>query len=422
MDEDLLRSLPPEYAALADRRRVMLEVAEELADLRAAVTHLGDALERAGLPGREWRSRDAGLRLLARKLPDITVDALMTRLAEFAAGEGPALLRGSRPDLERFHDEVGALFGVIDRLQRIAARRAQSREQPRGARPIDRAFATSGVAEALDQIASMLGDFRALEPFMAPLDPSEWGPVAASRSVPASLDFVNDSAQSAIDDPAQGRGLHGTQPLPASQARTRLRDFARATGRPDAAGKPRSRKGAFALWPRALPALPARLLRRQWLIALGAVLVLMTLAVVLTLHAQHAPPSPVDGAAATSVASTQTAQSGPALAPTATALPSAHPTATRAPTATAAPAPKVSLSCTSQGTSATLSIKNVGKTSLNWKASGSGSLSVSPSQGQLSAGQTTNATVTANGKRRVSGTVTVVAASGGTSATYSVTC
>ena len=79
MDEELLRDLPEEYAALGDRRTVMREVAASLKDLHGSITRLGDAIEAAGLPGRDWRSDDASLRRLSRKFPDVTVDDLITR-------------------------------------------------------------------------------------------------------------------------------------------------------------------------------------------------------------------------------------------------------------------------------------------------------------------------------------------------------
>ncbi len=94
----------------------MLEVADELADLHGAATRLGDALEAAGMPGSAWRSQDASLRLISRKLPDITVDRFITRLAEFAAGAGPDWLHGDADDLDRFQREVQALYRVAARL------------------------------------------------------------------------------------------------------------------------------------------------------------------------------------------------------------------------------------------------------------------------------------------------------------------
>jgi hypothetical protein len=101
VDEDLLRDLPEDYAALGDPRTVMLEVAAQLRDLHEAVTRLGDALESAGLPGRQWRSGEARVRLLPGVLPNITVDDFVTRLAEFAVDTGLERLHGNPHDWAR---------------------------------------------------------------------------------------------------------------------------------------------------------------------------------------------------------------------------------------------------------------------------------------------------------------------------------
>src|SRR5579885_238105 len=76
-DEDALE-------ALNDPRQVMMEVLGLVEDLRLASNRLGDAIVAGGLSAREWRSPDARLATLSDQFPDITVDDLITRLAEFA--------------------------------------------------------------------------------------------------------------------------------------------------------------------------------------------------------------------------------------------------------------------------------------------------------------------------------------------------
>ena len=187
MNEELLQSLPQEYAGLADRRRVMLEVADELADLHGAATRLGDALEAAGMPGSAWRSQDASLRLISRKLPDITVDRFITRLAEFAAGVGPDWLHGDADDLDRFHREVQALYRVAARLSDMLKHRSPVPDGSRRVWAIERAFGDPQAMAALEAVAEILEDFRALRPFMAPLAREEWKSGAVVKSIPRHL-------------------------------------------------------------------------------------------------------------------------------------------------------------------------------------------------------------------------------------------
>ena len=111
MDERVTGELPDEdeYAALSDPPQVMAEMLRLLDELRRTGKKLGDALEVAGLPGREWRSEDARLNLLSEQFPDISIDDLITRLAEFAAGHAPLWLRGDAGTIGRFRDEVEIL-------------------------------------------------------------------------------------------------------------------------------------------------------------------------------------------------------------------------------------------------------------------------------------------------------------------------
>lgn len=409
VNEDLLRRLPEEYSALADHRRVMLEVADELAELHSAAMRLGDALESAGLPGRAWRSPDAALRLVVRKLPDITVDDFITRLAEFAAGEGPAWLRGSRGDLERFHREVAALFKVAHRLREALEHRSPPSERHQRPRMIERAFGSTRVLDALGAVDTILGDFKALEPFMAPLAPEEWDTAASGH------------AESELPASEESRGVHGTLPLSASPAR--LRDFARATAAPRQLSADGARNPLTQLIHllRGLSAGSARSKRR---VALGAgllagLLVLGSLLVALVLHQVSPAHPPAAGATATSGAPAQTAVSSPAVASTTTPLPRSRPTATKTP----GPVPALALTCASSGSSATLTIKNIGTTSITWKASAPGSLIVYPSQGQLAVGESRTPSVTTNsGKRHVTGTITVTASNGTASKSFSVSC
>jgi len=456
VNEHLLRSLPEEYAALADRRRVMQEVADELAELHAAVTRLGDALEAVGLPGHTWRSPDASLRLVARQLPDITIDRFMIRLAQFASGKGPSWLHGDRGDLDLFHREVIAISGVARRLRGSLQQREQTVDSSRRRRAIARAFGTARVAAALNEAVEILDDFRALEPYMAPLTVEEWKlPLAAPLAAPPEIALAT----------GQGRGSQQTGPVSpgpagAAHTRARLRDVARATMGPhlehrgglgDRLAPLRDRLAPLRdrlapvrdrlapLWDRLAPVrerlapllvraqpLLAPVIRRKRLVAIEVALLIGTAVVVLVLHGQGVVGSSVAGgpAAGPALSGADATASADASAPTSS--PAVLPTATK----TVGPIPHLALTCTlndAQGTSATLSIKNTGTTTITWQADAPRRVGVSPSQGQVSVGQATTATVTSNRPHGLTGsTITVVASTNAsnnaTSASYSAVC
>lgn len=425
VNEELLRDLPEEYSALADRRRVMLEVADELGELHTAVNALGDALETAGLPGRMWRSPDASLRLIARSLPDITVDRLMTRLAEFAAGKGPDWLHGGIDDLDQFHREVRAIARVVDRLSESALQGSALQRSSRPPRAIELAFGAPKVSAALDHVAEILTDFRALEPFMAPLTSDEW------RSQAAHLQSPEASTE-------QARAHGDTLSLSADGAHAKLRDFARATLKPQVHGNntPGARLDALlehakvALAPLfRRPLFPRPLFRRKRLIALEGALLLMTVLAVLLLHHQGIIGSSATRGSLNSGLSATAASATAASAThaSATAAVMASPTAIHlAPTKTSVPAPQLALTCAMNAakTSATLDVKNTGRGAVSWQAAASHWLTVSPSKGQLSVGQTDTAQVTPSSSKRGWGTntVTVSASNGTQSASFSATC
>jgi len=100
-----------------------------------------------------------------------------------------------------------------------------------------------------------------------------------------------------------------------------------------------------------------------------------------------------------------------ALAGSGTAAASATGAATTSPSprATAAPTPKLALTCAGQGATAALTLKNISAFPLTWQAQPPPTLSVSPAQGTLQAGQSTTVQVRAVNKKTVSGTITVVA-------------
>ncbi len=398
VDEDLLRDLPEEYAALADRRTVMLEVAAQLKELHAAVTRLGDALEGAGLPGREWRSADARLRLLPGSLPNITIDDVITRLAEFAAGTGPTWLHGAAGDLEVFHKEVATTYAVVRRLQRIAADIQDKPARNRRSARLERAVTDARVRAALDDVEGILGDFKALRPFMAPLSRQEWAGSAERAPQPDQSSQLDARVASSPRD-----GLHGTLPLPPPKPHTRLRDFAPATDGGDAGRGLGSRVAALILALRRRISHPRTW--SHWQKELAAIAIVLVLSLVaIGLEVAHSHPQPSGGSSG--------------AVPTATATVPATATPRRV-----APAPRLALTCSAQGSTARLTVQNVGASAVTWQAQAPSSLRVVPDHGALAVGQSATAQVSAtNSRRQATGTVTVTATGNTRSAAYSVAC
>jgi len=100
-----------------------------------------------------------------------------------------------------------------------------------------------------------------------------------------------------------------------------------------------------------------------------------------------------------------------ALAGSGTAAASATGAATISPTPRVTPAltPKLALTCAVQGAMATLTLNNVSAVSLTWQARPPPTLTVSPAQGTLQAGQSASVQVSAVNKKTVSGTITMLA-------------
>src|SRR5262249_52992313 len=132
--------LSEDYAALGDPRQVMAETIRLLGELHRATTRLGDTIAAAGFPARQWRSLEADLAQLPGELPEITLDTLLTRLAEFAAHTGPHWLHGDDEELARFHEEVSVLYEAVRPLRAFAQRQRMLRPRERGREPLWRAL------------------------------------------------------------------------------------------------------------------------------------------------------------------------------------------------------------------------------------------------------------------------------------------
>src|SRR5262245_20672967 len=207
MDDFTTDELPDEYGALGDPRKVMAEVIRLLSDLHRAATRLGDAIVAAGFPARDWRSTDAWLPQLPGELPEISLDNLLTRLAEFAASTGPHWLHGAEDDLQRFHEEAQVLYNVIRPLRAFAHRQRMPSLRDRGSDALRPALRDPRVGTPLDLATSRLRDLESLASFLSPLSSGDWQMLAMSSSqkssapTPASQPASATSSPSALEAP-----------------------------------------------------------------------------------------------------------------------------------------------------------------------------------------------------------------------------
>jgi hypothetical protein len=390
-DENTGSKLQGEYAALQDPRLVMPEVAAVLAELHDAITEFGNALGGAGLPAPVWRLDDARLRPLDKRLPDVTLDDLLTRAAEFAAGIGPYWLHGGAPEIEQLVDETALLAGVFRPLRVIAQRLRMLPARERGALAIERALGEGRVGAKLDRVVRCLADLEALGPFMAPLTREEWA--AARGGMPASLADADQFTQplppelipSPSDPPPQLSEAPGTS-IAASPVATLLSGAVAPAARQ--VGQ-RARQATMTLGGYATRA-RVRLERvepRRWVVV-GATTLLLALGIGLLAIAAHpgasttiAPPAPLTVTPAT-----------------------------------------VKLACTGKTSSTTLTLEWTGTASTNWSASVPSGLALSTSRGTLKPNTGIRITLRVTARKAARGTLTFVAGTQRASVVYTVTC
>jgi hypothetical protein len=394
--------LPERYAALADTPRVMGEASDSLADLHRATLELGTALIDAGLPKPVWRSEQATLRLLSPVLPAITVDAYLTRLEQFATRDGPTWLHGAHDDLAAFHQEVSVLAQVtrplrevVQRLQRLPVEMPGG---PRSDHPLQRVVRDPHLEPPLDTIAEILSDLEALAPFMRPLTPEQWRALQRpSRLLPARI-------WSAVTTWASGlrsRGSAASAPVSA----------------PAGAARARSVLGVSRAWAlQRLSWLRSRTRAQRALLASGLLFAIVAgfaaLAFARQPHATVFSPSASSSAVRTVLAGTGTA----------TALPTTSTVPSPTSDATPGPAPMLTGSCKVHGATATLLLTNTGASSFTWQAQSPPTLTVSPAQGIVQAGQSATVQVNAVNKKNASGTITVIASHNTVSTEEKVSC
>lgn len=390
MDERVTGELPDEdeYAALSDPPRVMAEMLRLLDELRRTGKKLGDALEVSGLPGREWREEDARLSLLSEQFPDISVDDLITRLAEFAAGHAPLWLHGDAGTIGRFREEVEILYGVLRSLRQTAQRQRMLPARDRGGLPLERALGDARVGTALDLAARDLRDLDSLGPFIAPLTAEEWQALDAARPPETPAAIVVGATAHVSPQVPPASAASGMAPIgpdsgasptaatpPAAPTHTRLRDFA----------PPREDGGAAVNAASAGHAWVAVLLRRalrpnKWWVVGLAILTLAT---------------------------------GTALLSLAARPPAGH--------LIAAPA-RFTLTCTGKGATAALTLRATGKGPITWNAQPAAGIGLSAARGTLKPGASTTIQVAVRTAKAARGTLTFTSNDGTASVAYAVTC
>lgn len=385
MDEYTRDDLPDEYSALADRREVMAEVVDALGSLRQCTRKLGDALVAAGLPARDWLGYDARLQFLDDALPDVTLDDVITRLAEFSAGTGPDWLRGDHGAIARFNDEVALLDDVARTLRLVAQRERLASVRRRSDLPVRRALADARVGTQLDMLSRDLRDLVALGPYVAPLSPAEWSNLSNEPAAPP-----KPAASPPVQPPPQSQSQSQSQlviPSAPAQQPTRLRDFALpvASGSSpvrapvlsqrlvEAMGRVRTRTHTLA----------QSVSPRKWFVVGGVAAVLIVATALLTLSGSpsKSPASPL----------------------------------------TVSPAP-LTLHCAAQSASVKLTLRNSSKRDLSWSVAAPIGIQLSASRGTLKPAATAALTISAHGAKESNGTLVFTFAGGKTPVPYRVAC
>ncbi len=388
MEEFAIDDQPDEYAALDDPVLVMTEALRLVGELRRAADRLGDALVAAGLPARLWRTEDAWLPDLPGDLPEITLDTLLTRLAEFAADGGPHALREGAEGISHFSDETRVLYEAIRPIRAFAQRQRMLPARDRGDHPMWRALGDARVGTPLDLATNYLRDLDALARFIVPLAASEWDAVEAALN-PAARPGPEVVPNSAFAQPALPQdstsAVRADEPPALADAPPRpyrrLRDF--VLSRPFTGAKPVAH-------PRWGPLAPVRalVLTHRW-IAVGAVAVLLAMGTgLLTLAARG--------------------QEGPLPPPKLSYL-------------SATPA-SITLACSGDGATATLTMKDIGNMPEAWTVQPQHGVAISSSHGTLNPGASVTLRVAVAVPHPATGALTFADQDGALAVPFTITC
>ncbi len=367
-----------EYLAAA--RASMLDDARRLlSGLYQATSGLGDAFVGAGLATSAWRSPNAQLPALSDQLPDVRLDALLMRLAKFAADTGPRWLAGDGAALDEFAHEVQALASEIGPLRALAQRQRLSPPSARDRLPLEQALRDVRVGTQLDWVARTLRRLAELTPLLEPLP--LFPPAAPSWPEPAPM------------DPG---GLSGAQENRAAAPDWLVRMRGEASRWP---GSGLLRR----VW-------PPRHARVAWLVA-GALVLVVSGALVLA----HDQPPSGGTRVLTSAQVTHTRSATPS--PTRTAVP---PTPVPGPAHLVVSPTSVVLAC--GGANVTLTVSDTGGQALTWHASVSGNAVLSATSGWVGPRSSGTLDAHARGAQHGPGTIDFTSNGGNGTVTYKVSC
>jgi hypothetical protein len=165
--------------ALTADAALVREAQHLLAELQEATRGLGDAFARAGFAPGAWHSADTHLSALSDQLPTISLEALLTRLGEFAGDMGPAWLADGGEALDEFAHEVTVLLETSRPLRALAQRQRLTPSVARGRLPLERALGDVRVGTQLDRLARTLGQLAEVAELLEPLP--AFSPSAPSR-------------------------------------------------------------------------------------------------------------------------------------------------------------------------------------------------------------------------------------------------
>jgi hypothetical protein len=373
----------------AARSSLLHEAKHLLGELQEATSRLGDAFVGAGFARGAWRSPDAMLPTLGDHLPNVPLEALLARLAAFAAETGPRRLMGDGAALDEFALEVRTLAEAIRSLRVLAQQQRLTPFSAHSRWPLEHALADVRVGAQLDRLALILRRLTELVS-QPPASLAAW-----SEHAPALRDPGAEPEQDAIGAPewlVRLRGRRGKAPIAPDVS-------------PDRGKGPRR-----LLQGMVLP-------RHARVLALGSAAVLLVSGA-LTLALMHGRVPPAGGAKSlTSAQATATPARQATPSPTRTA---ASPTPVLVPAHLAVSPSSVVLPCS--GASVTLTVSDTGGQALTWHANVSGNAVLSATSGDVSPHSTGTVGVHAGGGQRGSGTIVFTSNGGRDTVSYKVSC
>jgi hypothetical protein len=376
---------------------LLLEAKRLLGELQDATSGLGDAFVGAGFARDTWRSPDALLTTLGDQLPNVPLEALLARLAAFAAETGPRWLVGGGAALDEFTHEVRVLAAAIRPLRALAQRQRLTPFSARGRHPLEHALGDVRVGTQLDRLARALRRLTELAPLLEPLPPREMA--AWSEHTPALRDpggLPAEPEQDGIGAPEWLVRLRGRR--------------GKAPAAPPDTGKAPPWPGNRLLkrmWPA----------RHAWVVGLAAVLLVSG---ALTLALLHGRVPPAGGAKAlTSAQATATASHDRRATPSSTGT-ATPPTPAPVPAHLAVSPASIVLPCS--GANVTLTVSDTGGQPLTWHASVSGNAVLSTTSGDVGPHSSGTLDAHASGGQHGPGTIVFTSNGGSAKVTYKVSC